>query len=173
MNLVYYLFLALFVAALLTRDIYELLKRSGRVDPTSKILFAFILTVMCILWISWFTMCPLDPQQFTMPDILKWTGFGAFIAGLVLCIGALTQLRGVENINHLVTTGLFAHLRHPMYTGFLLWIFGWGLFHGAIISLGVGVSAIASILYWRWLEEQALESRYGDTYRDYRAKTWF
>ncbi len=37
----------------------------------------------------------------------------------------MIQLKGLENINHLVTTGLFSKIRHPMYDGFILWILGW------------------------------------------------
>jgi protein-S-isoprenylcysteine O-methyltransferase Ste14 len=173
MNDIYYLFLLLFVCGLLTRNVYEVLKKSGRVDLKSKTLFAFIFTAMCVLWISWFTMCPMDPQRFSLPDIWRWMSLGAYVAGMVLCIGAVIQLRGLENINHLVTAGLFSRVRHPMYTGFMLWIVGWGCFHGATISLAVGLLAIGSILYWRNLEDNALESRYGEVYRVYRARTWF
>jgi len=117
MTSVFYLFLALFVAGLITRNVYEQLKKAGRVDTKSKTLFAFIFAAMCILWISWFTMCPLDPQPLGLPDILRWIGLGSVIAGWTLAIG--------------------------------------------------------SILYWRRLEDKALELRYGEAYREYRALTWF
>jgi len=64
-------------------------------------------------------------------------------------------------------------IRHPMYTGFLLWILGWVLAHGAAVSLAPGVAGDASILYWQRLEEAAVEKRFGDLYRTYRQATWF
>ena len=43
-----------------------------------------------------------------------------------------------------------------MYTGFVLWILGWSTYHGAIVSLAIGLVGIANILYWRRLEEARL-----------------
>lgn len=127
---------------------------------------------MTLMWVSWFGMCPLDPMPLALPPIIRWIGFGIFVAGLVLAIGALIQLRGVENIDRLVTTGLFTRLRHPMYLGFILWIFGWAIYHGALTSFWVGLVGISNIIYWRHLEEGHLEKSYGDKYREYRQRTW-
>jgi len=120
-----------------------------------------------------FIMCPLDPARVALAGAIRWAAFGALIAGLVLVVIAVVQLRGVENIDHLVTTGSFAKIRHPMYTGFALWIIGWALYHGALVSLAVGFAGIGNILYWRRLEERRLESCYKEEYRAYRKKTWF
>ncbi len=54
-----------------------------------------------------------------------------------------------------------------------LWIFGWSLYHGATLSLIPGFLGIGSIIFWRRLEERDLESRFGEAYRSYRAKSWF
>jgi protein-S-isoprenylcysteine O-methyltransferase Ste14 len=94
-------------------------------------------------------------------------------AGLVLAVGALVQLKGVENIDHLVTTRFFGRVRHPMYLGFTLWILGWAVFQGSLVGFAVGLVGIGNILLWRHLEEQHLETRYGEVYRAYRARTWF
>ncbi len=168
----YLVLLILFLACLAIRTTYELLKKHGRVNPKSTALFMFILEVMIVLWVSWFLMCPKDPLHIALPGIVRWAGFGAFVLGWILGLGALIQLRGVENIDHLVTTGLFAKLRHPMYTGFILWIFGWAIFHGAPLSLLAGLIAVGNILYWRSLEENHLEASYGEKYLEYRRRTW-
>jgi protein-S-isoprenylcysteine O-methyltransferase Ste14 len=162
-----------FLLCLFIRTGYELLKEAGKINPESKPIFAIILAVMCALWVSWFTLCPRDAFHVAVPNAVRWGGFVLFAIGMVLAVGALIQLRGVENIDHLVATGLFAKIRHPMYTGFVLWILGWSIYHGAIASLAVGLVGIANILYWRRLEEERLLARYGDTYRNYRMKTWF
>lgn len=173
MNINFLVFLVLFVVCLISRTSYELLKKAGRVDRGSKPVFAMIFGVMILLWMSWFSMCPLDPLKLALPGILRWIGLGAVIVGLGLALGALAQLRGVENIDHLVTTGLFTKIRHPMYTGFMLWILGWAVYHSAIISLVAGLVGIGNIIYWKRLEEEELESRYGEIYREYRKGTWF
>jgi protein-S-isoprenylcysteine O-methyltransferase Ste14 len=169
----YFIFIVLFLLSLAIRSSYELLKEAGKVNPENKLVFGFIFTAMCVLWVSWFALCPLDPFQFNLPDAVRWSGLALFVVGMILAIGALLQLRGLENIDHLITTGLFNRIRHPMYTGFGLWILGWSIFHGAFASLAVGLIGIANILFWRRLEDARLEARYGDTYRQYRSKTWF
>jgi protein-S-isoprenylcysteine O-methyltransferase Ste14 len=169
----YLILVVLFVVSLAIRSVYEFLKEKGKVNPENKLIFAFIFTTMCSLWVSWFCLCPLDPYKVNLPDFVRWSGFALFVVGMILAIEALLQLRGLENIDHLVTTGLFSRLRHPMYTGFVFWILGWSTYHGAIVSLAIGIVGIANILYWRRLEEARLLARYGNTYQQYRQRTWF
>ncbi len=169
----YRILLVLFLVCLLIRNTYELLKNKGAAFAESKGVFILVLIAMLLLWLSWFAMCPRDPLGFTLPESLHWLGLTIFLAGTVLAVGALFQLRGVEHIDHLVTGGLFAKIRHPMYTGFILWIFGWAVFHGAGASLIGGLAAIWSILYWRQNEERGMEEQYGAQYREYRLHTWF
>ena len=173
MESTYLILILTFVVCLFVRTAYELLKEAGKVNPESKIIFAFIFTTMCTLWACWFALCPLDPFQVTIPDVLRWSGLSLFIVGMVLAFGALLQLKGLENIDHLVTTGLFTRIRHPMYTGFGLWILGWSTYYGAFASLAIGLIGIANIIYWRRLEDARLSAQYGDTYQQYRLTTWF
>ena len=169
----YFILVALFIVCLLIRSGYELLKDAGKVNPENKLIFAFIFTTMCALWTCWFGLCPMDPFKVALPEILQRGGLVLFIVGMILAIGALLQLRGLENVDHLVTSGLFAKIRHPMYTGFVLWILGWSTYHDAVASLIVGLIGIANILYWRRVEESRLLARYGQTYEKYRLTTWF
>jgi protein-S-isoprenylcysteine O-methyltransferase Ste14 len=167
------LLLVLYVACLMTRSTYEVFKKAGRVDLKNKMLFYVIFSVMCSMWVSWFLLCPLDPYAVNLPPVVHWTGLGIFVVGWGLALGALAQLRGLEDIDHLVTGGLFLRLRHPMYTGFIFWIVGWAVYHGAALSLCVGILGIANILYWRHLEDAALEVQWGEPYREYQKGTWF
>jgi protein-S-isoprenylcysteine O-methyltransferase Ste14 len=169
----YYILFAIFLICLVLRAIYEILKKAGKINPKSKPLFMVILFVMCLLWISWFAMCPQDPFKIAFPSMAHWLGLGIFVVGMGLALGALFQLRGVENIDHLVTRGLFSKLRHPMYLGFIFWIIGWAIYHGAGLSLMVGFIGIGNVLYWRSLEENHLEKTYEEKYREYRKRTWF
>jgi protein-S-isoprenylcysteine O-methyltransferase Ste14 len=158
---------------LTVRTSYELLKKNGRVDLENKALFAAVFAAMCLMLASWPAMGTIDPLRIVVPGGLRWIGLGSATAGLALAVGGIAQLRGVEDIDHLVTTGLYSRLRHPMYCGFILWIAGWVLAFGAIVSIAIGTVGIANILYWRWLEEGALRSRYGEEYRTYQQRTWF
>jgi protein-S-isoprenylcysteine O-methyltransferase Ste14 len=173
MDSTYLLVAGLCLIGLAIRSSYELLKKAGKVDTKNTAIFAVVFVAMCLMLASWPVMCPRDPSRIAFPGVVRWLGLGMVTAALALAIGALVQLRGLENIDHLVTTGLFSRIRHPMYTGFVLWIAGWVVCYGAVVSLAVGLVCVGNILYWRRLEEGALESQYGEDYRSYRRGTWF
>ncbi len=154
------------------RTWYEILKKDGRVDLRNKVLFVGIASAMGLMLVSWFAMCPLDPLRVTPPAVLRWLGLLVVILGWILVLGGLIQLRGVENIDHLVTTGLFRKLRHPMYTGFACWIVGSIVYWGAVVSIIAGAVLVGNIIYWRELEERKMEADWGDSYRAYRLGTW-
>jgi protein-S-isoprenylcysteine O-methyltransferase Ste14 len=163
----------LFLFSLSIRSVYELLKEARKINPESRLIFILIFSAMCILWVSWFGLCVEDLPDMNLPDFISWIGLAIFIIGTFLSFGALIQLRGVENIKHLVTNGLFTKIRHPMYVGFIFWILGWSLYHKALTSLVVGIPGIASVFWWRHLEDKRLEVQFGDDYKHYRLKTWF
>ncbi|MCX6031585.1 MAG: isoprenylcysteine carboxylmethyltransferase family protein [Chloroflexi bacterium] len=169
----YIIFVGLYLASLLTRDAYELLKMRGRIDTTNSRVFAAVFSSMCVMWVSWFGIGLLSPTHLQVPAAVRWVGAGAVILGFVLVFGGMWQLKGVENIDHLVTTGLFSKIRHPMYTGFILLILGWSLWQGAPASLLTGALGLVSIAWWRHWEERELGSRYGGAYSHYRTRTWF
>jgi protein-S-isoprenylcysteine O-methyltransferase Ste14 len=158
---------------LILRYGYEVLKKTGRLDSRNRVVFSSIFAAMCMMWAGWFNMCALDPFRLALPAGVRWAGFGAVVLGFGLAIGSFLQLRGVENIDRLVSTGLYSRLRHPMYAGFSLWIVGWVVYHGAVASLVPGLAGIGSIVCWQRLEEKSLESRYGEAYRLYQRRTWF
>ena len=81
--------------------------------------------------------------------------------------------RLLRQTNQAVTTGLYSRLRHPMYAGFVLWIAGWLLYHGALLSLVPGLIGVFNIVYWGRLEDDRLAKEYGQAYEDYRRLTWF
>jgi protein-S-isoprenylcysteine O-methyltransferase Ste14 len=163
----------LFLGGLLVRDAYELLKKSGRIDTHDARVFALVFASMCVMWVSWFCMGFLDSIRPDVPTALRWLGLAVVILGFVVAVAGLWQLRGLENVDHLVTAGLFSKIRHPMYVGFILWILGWSAYQGVPVTLAIGSLGIVSIVWWWHLEEIALESRYGRAYTEYRARTWF
>ena len=169
----YFTFLGLCLIGLAVRASYELLKKTGKVNQKSNTVIAIVFAAMFLLLSSWCFMCPLDPWLIGLPFIVKLSGLGMLIIGLGIALGGIIHLRGVENIDHLVTSGLFSRIRHPMYTGFILWILGWVTYYGAGVSLIVGLVCIGNILYWRQIEETSLLSAYGETYLGYRMRTWF
>jgi len=55
----------------------------------------------------------------------------------------------------------------------ICWFLGWSIGHDAGASLILGLVGIASVLWWRRLEEGNLEMQFGDRYPQYRRATWF
>ena len=173
MNPGYLTFLGLYLVGMGVRHGYEQLKKSGRVNSRNKFVFFTVFVAMCMMWAGWFQICPLDPFPVVPPAGVRGVAFGLVLLGFVLAIGSFFQLRGLENIDRLVSTGLYSKVRHPMYAGFILWIIGWAVYHGATASFFPGLAGIVSILYWQRLEEASLILRYGETYQQYRTGTWF
>jgi protein-S-isoprenylcysteine O-methyltransferase Ste14 len=173
MSAAYLVLVILCLVGLAIRTGYELLKKAGRVDPHNKLVFGVVFAAMCVMLLSWPLLGPLDPLPLALPGAVRGVGLVLLAVGPGLAVGGIIQLKGVENIDHLVTAGLFSRLRHPMYTGFVLWIAGWVIFHGAAASLVAGLVCIANILYWRRLEENNLASQFGEDYHRYRMTTWF
>ncbi len=173
MNSTYLLFLIICLSGLIIRTSYEVCKKAGYIGTKNVFIFAVVFIGMCSMLLCWPFISYTDPYKFELPDFFKIPGISALIAGLIIASGALLQLKKLENTEHLVTNGFFSKIRHPMYTGFILWICGWIIFYGAVASILAAIFSIANILYWRRLEEQNLKLRFGDDYQEYLKKTWF
>jgi protein-S-isoprenylcysteine O-methyltransferase Ste14 len=76
-----------------------------------------------------------------------------------------------EGTGKLVTSGIYAYIRHPQYTGFMLITLGM-LLEWATLPLLV-MWPILFLLYYRLAkrEEADMEAEFGDAYRQYRQRT--
>lgn len=95
------------------------------------------------------------------------------IAGAIFWISAVLNSDIQKNIrnNHLVTTGIYAIVRNPIYAAFLYAITGLILISNNLLLL------VLPIIYWQimaWTmkrtEEKWLIDLYGDDYLDYSKK---
>jgi protein-S-isoprenylcysteine O-methyltransferase Ste14 len=173
MNPVFWVFLGLCLLGLGVRSGYETLKQGNKIDSKNNFVFIIVFVAMSLMLTSWVGMGLFDPWRIGLHGFFRWLGLVTSIIGLGIAVGALLQLGGLENIDHLVTTGFFLRLRHPMYAGFILWIIGWLLFFSAGATSMVAVVAIGNILYWRSLEEKKLLIQFGQRYIDYQKHSWF
>jgi protein-S-isoprenylcysteine O-methyltransferase Ste14 len=173
MGAIYPILLGLCLLGLAVRCCYEALKKGDRIDTKNKAVFAAVFSGMSLFLASWPFMSCFDPVPLALPGVLRWAGLACVVLGLALVGRAFLELKGLENIEGLVSSGIYAKLRHPMYTGFMLWILGWIAFNGAGASALAGALALAAILWWQRLEEKALEARYGEEYLRYKKGTWF
>ena len=73
----------------------------------------------------------------------------------------------------LVEVGPYRYIRHPSYSGALLTLLGFGLALGNWIGLAANLSCMGFAYAYRIrIEEAALASALGDTYKEYRKRTW-
>lgn len=73
----------------------------------------------------------------------------------------------------LVTQGIYARVRHPIYVFAGLMVAGLFVFAHRPWWLLIFVILIPVQLLRVRKEEQVLEARFGDAYREYKRKTWF
>ena len=113
--------------------------------------------------------------------VLKIAGILMIIAGVFIWFEAAIACQLTKNIkaNKLITTGIYAYVRHPIYSAFT--IAEWGmLFWTGNIYLFLLIP-----LYWAFFtilmkktEEKWMEDKFGDEYREYsrrvnRCIPWF
>ena len=111
--------------------------------------------------------------------------FGAVVvllAGLLTIIFAArlfhrleTPIRPFEQPQLLVTQGLFAYSRNPMYLGMVIFLIGYAVILGSLTPWLV-IPVFVWLIQERFIkvEETGLEQAYGDTYRHYqqRVRRW-
>ncbi|MFQ5528015.1 MAG: methyltransferase family protein [Thermoanaerobaculia bacterium] len=89
-------------------------------------------------------------------------------AGIALVAGGWRQIHGATGM---VTGGLYKLIRHPQYTGLLLFTLGWILHWPSIVTLALWpLLVVAYVWLARQEERQALED-FGDAYAGYAART--
>jgi protein-S-isoprenylcysteine O-methyltransferase Ste14 len=111
-------------------------------------------------------------------DSLRWLGVLLFAAGGALRIWPVfvlgrrfSGLVAIQPGHALVTTGVYAVIRHPSYLGLLVTLLGWGLVFRAGIGVLLTVLTIPPILARIRAEERLLSAHFGAEYEAYRART--
>jgi len=99
------------------------------------------------------------------------TGIGVFAAGIRNFSSAATPVQGTKPTRALVTTGIHGWSRNPIYLGMFLIYAGIGL---VVRSSWILILVLPVAIVMRYgvvaREETYLERRFGDAYRDYKAR---
>jgi protein-S-isoprenylcysteine O-methyltransferase Ste14 len=101
------------------------------------------------------------------------------ISILVLTVGAAMYLfksghvvvSQPERPNYVVATGAFRYVRHPLYLASILFYFGLTVSTVSLFSFALWGVIVIFHNYIAIYEEKLLEIRFGEDYRNYRART--
>jgi protein-S-isoprenylcysteine O-methyltransferase Ste14 len=117
----------------------------------------------------------LDSFNYDVPDYATWIGVILFGAGLVLRWLSHKTLAGMwsgtlemSRDHHLVTNGIYRHMRHPIYSSLILWSVGQPLLLMNLIAGWSGLIAVALLWVVRVPREEAMmRARFGAEYERY------
>ncbi len=85
-------------------------------------------------------------------------------------LGGMPEVVANHREQRLVTTGIRARVRHPVYLGHLCEMFAWSIGTGLIVCWALtGFAMITGAVMIR-MEDAELEKRFGDKYVDYRQR---
>jgi protein-S-isoprenylcysteine O-methyltransferase Ste14 len=84
-------------------------------------------------------------------------------------LGGLPEVHGGNRDQRLVTDGIRAYVRHPVYLAHLCEMIGWSLGTGLAVCWGLTAFAIVTGAVMIRMEDAELEKRFGDSYRVYRS----
>jgi protein-S-isoprenylcysteine O-methyltransferase Ste14 len=121
------------------------------------------------------------PLPLILPEaaLIRWpVGGGLVVIGLAIMAAGIrnfsradTPVPSNQPVRALVTTGIHAWSRNPIYVGMFLLYAGIGV---AALSPWVLVLALPLLIILHYVvvarEEAYLERRFGDSYRDYKAR---
>ncbi len=135
----------------------------------------------------WRVWLPLAAGLFAVGEIFRsgpgprgparWIGLLLALIGLAGVILARHTLGRSFSVRAkaiaLVTTGIYSRIRNPIYISGMLFIVGAVLIMGRPEGLAILLVIIPMQIFRARREAAVLEATFGDTYREYRKRTWF
>ncbi len=128
-----------------------------------------------LVFIAW--IIEVEPWSFKLSSNLSALSFIIAVIGLVLVLIAFLQLN--TNLSpfpspkkgaKLVTGGVFAFARHPIYSGILFMAFGISIWLGSGYKLAISLLLYLVFYFKSRYEEQRLEEAFPD-YNVYKTRT--
>ncbi|MBN2469306.1 MAG: isoprenylcysteine carboxylmethyltransferase family protein [Anaerolineae bacterium] len=148
-------------------------------DSRERALLLLNLVGMQVLPLIYLVTDWLDFADFTLAPLWGWIGAALFALGLVLLWRSHADLGRywtvspeIREEHRLVTQGVYRHIRHPMYTGHLLWALGQPLLlWNWLAGFGYLAATVALLVFRIPREEQMMIAHFGEDYRRYMART--
>jgi protein-S-isoprenylcysteine O-methyltransferase Ste14 len=141
----------------------------------------YLLTGIYFMAIVWFIIMPLDAKRFgwspLFPVWLKVVGGVALLPALYLIYQATVENTYLSTLvriqtdrkQHVISTGVYGFVRHPLYLGCLLMLLGAPLLLGSLYGLLIGLVAII-VLVGRIIGEEKMLVNELEGYEDYKKK---
>jgi protein-S-isoprenylcysteine O-methyltransferase Ste14 len=141
-----------------------------------RIVLFFLL--MAFLGMYIFGMAWIDLFAFPLPAWLRWVGFGlglvtvAFWTWTQVTLDTQWSAQLQLTRNHrLITTGPYARMRHPLYTGLIGWAIALALLTANWILVAVCFLCAAGLIWRIPREEKMMIKAFGDEYKAYMQRT--
>ena len=157
----------------------DLFKKGEKEDPKEKLVGVALPTLIGFLII--FIAPYSDSHNFLTingGDILRYFGLFIFLVGYIFMVWAplhlgkqFSWLVTVQEEHELITDGPFRYMRHPRYSGIILWIFGVALIFLSIAGLVLAVLMSALMLLRIPKEERMLHEVFGEEWEEFCERT--
>jgi protein-S-isoprenylcysteine O-methyltransferase Ste14 len=113
------------------------------------------------------------PYQKTVATIILFTGGVFGITSILSFVIARTTIDSVhvDKVSSFVTSGVYSITRNPMYLALFFVLLGWACILANILAVTVIPLSIFYMNYFQIiLEEETLESKYGNEFIQYKTK---
>lgn len=174
------LVLAANVTVMLLRN-PTLLRERLKPDRPEKTWDKLVIAAMTLAMVGIFVVAGLDVMRFhwtVAPIPAIAIGAALVLAGdaiIAWCMGEnpfleRTVRKQEERGHHVITTGPYRFVRHPMYTGFIVMTFGIALVLGSYLALAPALVTSVVLVVRTHFEDRALQDEL-EGYREYAART--
>ena len=158
------------------------MKKEGLTSATRKSAGSdrFIIPIMALAFFALFLVASFG-HRYGWSKLSLWVemiGLGIHLAGLTLMNMAMlenafaSKILDINKDQQLIDTGLYAHVRHPLYTGGILMVLGIPIALGSLLALlPAAIAALMLVIRIPFEEEMLVKSMPG--YMDYQKRVPF
>jgi protein-S-isoprenylcysteine O-methyltransferase Ste14 len=146
----------------------------GNLDKTDFLIPPFVLFYFYLVFANAFNLPTVSTQEFFHSATVAWVGVFLCLAGLSMLLWSLISFGqsfrvgiDTEHPDKLITTGVFAYSRNPIYTAFALILLGQFLIFPNWIILLYMFAGIWLFHRQVLREEEYLKKHYGKEYLEY------
>lgn len=131
--------------------------------------------IQFLLFLAYLYNMPL--LHFTLPSIVKDIFLGVSLIGIAIVLLSMMQLNiylspfpSPKKGSKLIQNGLYKYVRHPIYSGILIALFGYGVYTTSSYRLLISLSLLVLFYYKSKYEEMRLHRNFLD-YKSYQKTT--